>query len=88
MSLPDKKGHFGIFGGQYVAETLMPALEELEKAYHEASQDPLFKKEIEDYGRGIKIVGKGNDYCSYKTKCTYPAEWDIDEIVNAAKKLV
>jgi len=51
VSLPDKKGHFGIFGGQYVAETLMPALEELEKAYHEASQDPLFKKEIEDYGR-------------------------------------
>ncbi len=39
---PDKKGHFGPFGGQYVGETLMPALIELEEAYLEARQDPAF----------------------------------------------
>lgn len=40
------KSHFGIYGGQYVAETLMPALHELEKAYAEAKSDPAFKKEM------------------------------------------
>ena len=33
-------GHYGIYGGQYVAETLMEPLEELEKAYAEAREDP------------------------------------------------
>ena len=40
------KSHFGIYGGQYVAETLMPPLHELEKAYAEAKSDPAFKKEM------------------------------------------
>ena len=44
--------------------------------------------EIELYDRGIKIIGKGKDYCSYKTKCDYPPKWDVDEIVSAVKKLV
>jgi len=35
-SLPDRKGHFGIFGGRYVAETIMPAILELEAAYRES----------------------------------------------------
>ncbi|MBI2523127.1 glycosyltransferase family 9 protein [Candidatus Woesearchaeota archaeon] len=48
---------------------------------------PTSAAEIENYGRGIKIVGKGKDYCSYKTKCTYPAEWDIDKIANAVKTI-
>ena len=39
-SLPDNHGHFGEFGGKYVAETLMPALMELEIAYKEARRDP------------------------------------------------
>ncbi|HSQ40671.1 MAG TPA: tryptophan synthase subunit beta [Fibrobacteraceae bacterium] len=39
---PDAHGHFGIFGGQYVGETLMPALIELEEAYNEARKDPAF----------------------------------------------
>ena len=37
---PDERGHFGIFGGRYVAETLMPLILELEKAYNEAKVDP------------------------------------------------
>ena len=45
-SLPDKTGHFGIFGGRYVAETIMPALLELEEAYGACRADPSFKKEL------------------------------------------
>ena len=48
-SLPDKKGHFGIFGGKYVIETLMPALNELENAYHEAKRDRGFHRELHRY---------------------------------------
>ncbi len=46
---PDQNGHFGQFGGRYVAETLMPALLELEKAYHEAQADPSFQQELSHY---------------------------------------
>ncbi|MBN1140698.1 MAG: tryptophan synthase subunit beta, partial [Deltaproteobacteria bacterium] len=48
-SLPDEKGHFGEYGGRYVAETLMPALLELETAYWEAQQDPAFRRELDGY---------------------------------------
>lgn len=48
-SYPDKKGHFGIFGGRYVSETLIPALTELEEAYSEAKKDPSFQKEVDYY---------------------------------------
>jgi tryptophan synthase beta chain len=44
--LPDKNGHFGIFGGRYVAETLMPALIELEKVFKTSQKDIHFKKEF------------------------------------------
>jgi len=47
--LPDKNGHFGIFGGRYAAETLMPALIELEHAYAEAKKDKTFTKELNCY---------------------------------------
>jgi tryptophan synthase beta chain len=43
---PDAGGHFGGFGGRYVAETLMPLLLALEKAYAEAKDDPNFKTEL------------------------------------------
>jgi tryptophan synthase beta chain len=46
---PDIKGHFGQFGGRYVAETLMPALLELEEAYRLAQADPAFQQEINYY---------------------------------------
>ncbi|HSX08688.1 MAG TPA: tryptophan synthase subunit beta [Candidatus Saccharimonadales bacterium] len=42
------KGHFGKYGGRYVPEMLMPALEELEKAYESAKKDPEFHKEFEN----------------------------------------
>ena len=37
--VPDRRGHFGHFGGRYVAETLMPAIMELERAYAAARRD-------------------------------------------------
>ena len=46
-SVPDEKGKFGPFGGQFVPETLMPALEELIAAYEKARQDPAFIAEFE-----------------------------------------
>ena len=39
---PDSGGHFNAYGGRYVAETLMPALIELEAAYKNAQADPAF----------------------------------------------
>ena len=50
-ALPDKRGHFGPFGGRYVAETLMPALIELEKAYREAKRDRAFRQQLSSYLR-------------------------------------
>jgi tryptophan synthase beta chain len=46
-TLPDKRGHFGKYGGIFVAETLMPALEELRLAYEAAQRDPDFRAEFE-----------------------------------------
>ncbi len=46
---PDEKGHFGIFGGRYVAETLMPLILEVERAYEAAKADPSFQAELDDY---------------------------------------
>ena len=46
---PDDRGHFGIYGGRYVAETLMPPLLTLEAAYAEAKADPTFQKEMDGY---------------------------------------
>ncbi|MFY8095267.1 MAG: tryptophan synthase subunit beta [Niveispirillum sp.] len=43
---PDEHGHFGIFGGRFVAETLMPLILEVEKAYDEAKADPAFHAEL------------------------------------------
>ena len=45
---PDGGGHFGIFGGRYVSETLMPLILEVESSYKEACSDPLFEQEHSD----------------------------------------
>ena len=46
---PDERGRFGLFGGRFVAETLMPLILELERAYEEAKVDPTFAAEMESY---------------------------------------
>ncbi|SIO03382.1 tryptophan synthase beta chain [Parasphingorhabdus marina DSM 22363] len=45
---PDDRGHFGEFGGRYVAETLMPLILDLETHYRAAQQDPAFAEEFDD----------------------------------------
>ena len=46
---PDEQGRFGIYGGRFVAETLMPLVLELEQAYETAKRDPAFKAELEGW---------------------------------------
>ena len=47
MELPDKRGHFGKYGGMYVPEVLFAALKELEACYREAREDPAFRAELD-----------------------------------------
>jgi len=56
MNVPDKRGHFAEFGGKYVPETLMPALDELEKEYLRVRRDPDFEEEFRGYLR--EYVGR------------------------------
>jgi len=67
---PDERGHFGIYGGRFVAETLMPLILELEKAYARAKADPKFQKEMDGYlatyvGRPspLYFAERLTDYC-------------------------
>jgi tryptophan synthase beta chain len=56
QNLPDKQGRFGDYGGRWVAETLMPALLELEQAYKQARRDPRFRADLEHFSR--EYVGR------------------------------
>jgi tryptophan synthase, beta chain (EC 4.2.1.20) len=51
MKVPNEKGYFGSFGGRFVPETLMYALEELEEEYQKVKEDPSFWQEFEYYLR-------------------------------------
>ena len=48
---PDETGHYGMFGGRFVAETLMPLILNVEKAYNSAREDPDFQAEIDYYAK-------------------------------------
>ncbi len=48
---PDAEGHFGIFGGRFVAETLMPLILEVEQAYYKYRKDPEYLRELAYYSR-------------------------------------
>ena len=48
---PDERGFFGLFGGRYVAETLMPLILDLQRAYEQARRDPLFQRELAELNR-------------------------------------
>ncbi|MCS7233968.1 MAG: tryptophan synthase subunit beta [Synergistetes bacterium] len=60
--LNEKRGYFGSFGGRFVPETLIPALEELENIYFSLKDDPSFKEELESLLR---------DYCGRPTPLYY-----------------
>ncbi|MCG7340386.1 tryptophan synthase subunit beta [Staphylococcus sp. ACRSN] len=62
----DEFGFFGAYGGQYVPETLMPAIQELKAAYKEAQKDPAFQKELDGYLK---------DYVGRSTPLTYAASY-------------
>ena len=62
--LPDEGGHFGQFGGRFVPETLMSALDELDKAYREAQQDTDFQERLAELLR---------DYAGRPTPLYYAA---------------
>ena len=47
-TLPDAQGHFGDYGGRFVPETLVPALDELEAAWRAARADALFQRELDE----------------------------------------
>lgn len=49
--LPDEKGRFGQFGGRFVPETLMSAIDELEREYRAAQADESFQAELKDLSR-------------------------------------
>lgn len=59
MSGPDAAGYYGKFGGRFVPETLIPALEELEAEYAKAKADPSFARELDElathYG-GLSLI--------------------------------
>ena len=61
LAWPDARGYFGEYGGQFVPETLVPALRELESMYHSAKADPSFQKEF------LRILG---DYAGRPTPLT------------------
>jgi tryptophan synthase beta chain len=67
QNFPDSHGRFGQFGGRFVAETLMPALFELEKAYKVARRDPKFREDLARYSR--EYVGRPTPlfYCANLT---------------------
>jgi tryptophan synthase beta chain len=46
---PDEQGRYGIYGGRFVAETLMPLILELERAYEQAKSDPAFRAELDSF---------------------------------------
>ena len=48
---PDENGYFGLYGGRYVAETLMPLILAVEKAYDACKADPAFQAELDYYLR-------------------------------------
>ena len=48
LSAPDREGRFGPYGGRYIPETLVFALDELERAYRLAQEDDAFQRELAD----------------------------------------
>ncbi|HAA87371.1 MAG TPA: tryptophan synthase subunit beta [Verrucomicrobiales bacterium] len=73
-ALPDSAGHFGTYGGMFVPETLMSALEELSVEYTNAKSDPQFRQELDEMLR---------EYVGRPTPLTFAERWS--EILGGAK---
>ena len=83
--LPDKQGHFGIFGGKFVPETLMPALKELEKEYKLAQKDKKFKKKRKTYQPVYVYLTSLSWESALAIYKTYRERWLIEN--NAIKEM-
>ena len=81
-SQPDASGHFGSFGGRYVAETLMPLILELEKVYRAAKQDPEFDAEFTELLRSY--VGRPNPLY-YAGRLTEALRAEAPEVLDQAR---
>ena len=57
---PDERGFFGLYGGQFVSETLMPLILDLDKAYKEAKEDPAFHDETGPFCTSIMWAAKAH----------------------------
>ena len=87
---PDDRGFFGIYGGRFVAETLMPLILELEQAYEDARNDPSFKAELASLsthyaGRpsALYYAERLTEYCREKSGGKFGAEiWFKREELN------
>lgn len=74
---PDPLGRFGQFGGKYVPETLMPALSELEAAFHQYRTQPDFQRELQGLLRDY--VGRPSPlYFAERLTATTPAQMAAD----------
>ncbi len=62
---PDERGHFGMFGGRFVAETLMPLILDLEQAYDEAKTIPRLSKDFDYYA--THYIGRPSPLCFAKS---------------------
>lgn len=65
-SLPDQSGHFGTFGGRFVPETLVAALDELTSEYEAAKADPAFQRELD------QLLA---EFCGRETPLYHAARW-------------
>jgi len=65
-TLPDASGHFGTFGGRFVPETLVAALDELTAEYHAAKSDPEFQQELDNMLR---------EFCGRETPLYFAERW-------------
>ena len=72
--LPDSAGHFGTYGGMFVPETLMSALEELSAEYTKAKSDPQFRQELDEMLR---------EYVGRPTPLTFAERWT--EVLGGAR---
>jgi len=66
QTLPDESGHFGTFGGRFVPETLVAALDELTAEYQKAKEDPAFKLELNNLL---------SEFCGRETPLYYAERW-------------
>lgn len=66
QTLPDASGHFGTFGGRFVPETLVAALDTLTEEYHRAKADPVFQEELD------RLLA---EFCGRETPLYFAERW-------------